>query len=128
MTWQKRITRSEKVGLELTQTERNLLLTGIVFLHKDVEAAIRSTPPGDEVMLTVSDLAFLVGHVAGEANHAKSERVEEIPSGLFEKTEAILDLYAGEDEHTRSQFRWRNHSGMWRRNTRRPGTEPVHAE
>jgi hypothetical protein len=44
-------------------------------------------------MLTVSDLEFLVGHVAAEANHAKSKRVNEILSGLFEKIEALLDLY-----------------------------------
>ena len=94
MTWRKRIKRDEKVGLELTQTERKLLLTGLVFLHKDVEEAIRSTPPRDEVMLTVSDLEVLVGHVAGEANRAKSERVEEILNGIFEKIEELLDLYA----------------------------------
>lgn len=96
MTWRKRIKRGEKLGLELTQTERKLLLTGLVFLHKDVEEAIRSTPPGDEVMLTVSDLEVLVGHVAGEANHAKSARVEEILSGVFDKIEGQLDLYAEE--------------------------------
>ena len=94
MTWRKRIKRGEKVGLALTQTERKLLLTGLVFLHKHVEEAIKSTPPGDEVMLTVSDLEVLVGHVAGEANHAKSERVEEILSGIFVKIEELLTLYA----------------------------------
>ena len=94
MTWKKRIRPGEKVGLELTQTERKLLLTGLVYLHKDVEAAIKSTPPGDEVMLTVGDLEFLVGHVAGEANHAKSGRVEEILSGIFVKIEELLTFYA----------------------------------
>jgi hypothetical protein len=94
MTWKKRIRPREKVGLELTQTERKLLLTGLVYLHQDVEAAIKSTPPGDEVMLSVSDLEFLVGHVAGEANHAKSERVEEILSGIFVKIEELLTFYA----------------------------------
>ena len=93
MTWQRRIKRGEKVGLELTPAERKLLLTGLVFLYERVEEAIKSTPPGDEVMLTVSDLEFLVGHVAGEANHAKSERVEEILGGLFDKIEHLLDLY-----------------------------------
>jgi hypothetical protein len=93
MTWQKRIKRGEKVGLELTQAERKLLLTGLVFLHERVEEAIKSTPPGDEVMLTASDLEFLVGHVAGEANHAKSERVEEILGGLYDKIERLLDVY-----------------------------------
>ena len=32
-----RIKRGEKVGLRLTRTERKLLLTGLVFLHKRVE-------------------------------------------------------------------------------------------
>jgi hypothetical protein len=77
----------------MTQTERKLLLTGLVFLDKDVEEAIKSTPPGDELMLTVSDLEILVGHVAGEANHAKSERVEEILSGIFVKIEELLTFY-----------------------------------
>jgi hypothetical protein len=42
-------------------------------------------------MLTLSDLEDLVGHVAGEANHAKSERIEEILSGVFDKIEELLD-------------------------------------
>jgi hypothetical protein len=63
--------------------------------------AAKSTPPGDEVMLTLSDLEDLVGHVAGEANHAESERIEEILSGLFDKIEELLNLYAEENEQTR---------------------------
>ncbi len=102
MTWKKRIKRGEKVGLELTQAERKLLLTGLVFLHEHVEAAIRSTPPGGEVMLTLSDLEDLVGHVAGEANHARSERIEDVLSGIFEKIEELLDLYAEDDRPTRA--------------------------
>jgi hypothetical protein len=96
MTWQRRIKRGEKVGLELTQAERKLLLTGLVFLHREVEAAIRSTPPGGEVMLSLGDLDDLAGHVAGEANHAKSERTESILSDIFDKIEGQLDLYAEE--------------------------------
>ncbi len=101
MHWRKRIKKGEKVGLELTKTERKLLLTGLVFLYEHVEEAIKSTPAGDEVMLTLSDLEFLVGHVAGEANHAKTERMEEILSGIFVKIEELLDLYNEEDEQTR---------------------------
>jgi hypothetical protein len=88
MTLNKRIEHGEKVGLELTQAEHKLLLTGLVFLHKDVEAAIRSAPPGGEVMLTLSDLEDLVGHVAGEANHAKNERTD----SLFHKSYAATFL------------------------------------
>jgi hypothetical protein len=98
--WKKRIKRGDKVGLELSPAERKLLLTGLVFLHDDVEAAIRSTPPGGEVMLTLSDLEDLVGHVAGEANHAKTERIERILSDIFDKIEELLDFYAEAERPT----------------------------
>jgi hypothetical protein len=90
MALNKRIEHGEKVGLELTQAEHKLLLTGLVFLHSHVEAAIRSTPPGKEVMLALRDLEVLAGHVAGEANHAKSERIAGILGGLFDKIEDLL--------------------------------------
>jgi hypothetical protein len=96
MTWKRRIKRDEKVGLELSPEERKLLLTGLVFLHKRVEMAIRSAPSGGEVMLTLGDLDDLAGHVAGEANHAKSERTESILNEIFEKIEGLLSLYVEE--------------------------------
>jgi len=96
MTWKSGIKRGEKVGLELSPEESKLLLTGLVFLHREVELAIRSTPPGGEVMLTLGDLDDLAGHVAGEANHARSERTERILSDIFDKIEGLLDLYVEE--------------------------------
>ena len=39
------------------------------------------------MMLTLSDLEDLVGHVAGEANHAKNVRTENILSDIFDKIE-----------------------------------------
>jgi hypothetical protein len=96
MSWKRGMKRSEKVGLELSPEERKLLLTGLVFLHKEVEAAIRSTPPGGEVMLTLGDLDDLAGHVAGEANHAKNKRTGDILGDLFDKIEGLLDLYVQE--------------------------------
>jgi hypothetical protein len=81
------------VELELSKAERELLLSGLVFLHKQVEDAIRSTPPGVPVKITVSDLGDLAGHVAGEANHAKSMRTEEILSGLYEQIDMLLTIH-----------------------------------
>ncbi len=96
MTWKRGIKRDEKVGLELSPEERKLLLTGLVFLHQRVEMAIRSTPPGREVMLTLGDLDDLASHVAGEANHANDRRTEAILGDLFDKIEGLLDLYGHE--------------------------------
>ncbi len=92
--WKKIIKRGEKVGLDLSKAERKLLLTGIVFLHEEVEEALRSTSAGEPIMITLGDLEDMAGHVAGEANHAKSERKEEILGDIFEKIEELLDLYA----------------------------------
>jgi hypothetical protein len=96
MTWKRGIKRGEKVGLELSPEERKLLLTGLVFLHREVEMAIRSAPPGGEVMLTLSDLDDLAGHVAGEANHAKNKRTGDILGNIFDKIEGLLDLHVEE--------------------------------
>jgi hypothetical protein len=92
--WKRIVNHDEKVGLELSMAERKLLLTGMVFLHRPVEEALRSTPPGVPLEISLAHLDDLAGHVAGEANHAKSERTEEILSGLFKKVEALLDCYA----------------------------------
>ena len=92
--WNKIINQDEKVGLDLSKAERTLLLTGLVYLHKRIEEEIRSTPPGVPVKISLGDLDDMAGHVAGEANHAKTERTEEILGGLFEKIEQLLALYA----------------------------------
>ncbi len=95
--WKKLIKRGEKVGLGLTQAERKLLLTGLVFLHRHVEEAVRSTPSGEPVMLTLGDLEDLAGHVAAEANHAKDGRTEDRLQAIYEKVEELLDVYAEDD-------------------------------
>ena len=92
--WKKIVNHGEKVALELSRAERTLLLTGLVYLHKRVEDEIRSTPPGVPVKISLGDLDDMAGHVASEANHAKSEKTEEILGGLFEKIEQLLALYA----------------------------------
>jgi hypothetical protein len=81
--WNKIINQGEKVALELSRAERELLLTGLVYLHKRVEEEIRSNPPGVPVKISLGDLDDMAGHVAGEANHAKSERTEEILGSLM---------------------------------------------
>jgi hypothetical protein len=92
--WNKIINRGEKVELELSTAERRVLLSGMVYLHDRVQKAIRTTPPGEPVEISIGDLDDMAGHVAGEANHAKSKRTEEILGGLFDKVERLVFLYA----------------------------------
>jgi hypothetical protein len=94
--WKRIIKRGGNIELELSRAERKLLLTGLVYLPAPVEEAIRSTRPGRPIGISLSDLDTLAGHVAGEANHARSERTEEILSGLFEKVEELIAIYAEE--------------------------------
>jgi len=82
------------VELELSTAERKVLLTGMVYLDARVEAVIRFTQPGKPVEISIGDLDDMAGQIAGEANHASSERAEEILSGLFEKVERLVYLYA----------------------------------
>jgi hypothetical protein len=92
--WKKIINRGEEVEFELSRAERELLLTGLAYLHERVEEEIRTTPPGVPVKISLGDLDDMAVHVAGEANHAKTERAEEILGGLFEKIEELVALYA----------------------------------
>jgi hypothetical protein len=92
--WKTIINRDAQVDLELSRAERKLLLTGLVYLPDQVEAELRSTPVGVPLKIRLGDLDNLAGHVAGEANHARSERTEEILSGLFEKIEELLTFHA----------------------------------
>jgi hypothetical protein len=126
--WKKLIKRGEKVELELSRAEHKLLLTGLVFLHAEVEAAIRSTPPGKPVKISLSDLDDLAGHVAGEANHAKSQRTEEVLSGLFEKIEELLALYVEDSGPARGGMAPPTKSAADRLMDEKPAILPIHPE
>jgi hypothetical protein len=92
--WNKFNNPDTKVELELSRAEQKLLLTGLVYLPERVEEELRSTPAGVPVKIRLGDLDDLAGHVAGEANHARSEQTEEILSRLFEKIEELLAFHA----------------------------------
>ena len=93
-TWNKFKNPDEQVELELSRSERKLLLTRLVYLLERVEEEIQSTPAGVLVKIRLGDLDDLAGHVAGEANHARSKQTEEILSRLFEKIEELLAFHA----------------------------------
>jgi hypothetical protein len=92
--WNKNLNHDALVELELSRAERKLLLTGLVYLPDEVEREIQSTPAGAPVRIRLGDLDDLAGHVAGEANHARSPRTEQILSDLSEKIEGLLSLHA----------------------------------
>ena len=72
----KLIKPGEKVGLKLTQTQQSLILDAQLPLSKEVEEALRSTQPGEPLMLTLDDLEDLAGCVAAETNHTKDKTLK----------------------------------------------------
>ena len=117
MTWKRRIRPGEKVGLKLTQAQRDLLLESLVLIPREVEEAIRSTPSGEPLMFTLDELDDLAGHVAAAANHAEDQTLRGKLDRIYKKidraprtgtdepseggetgsvVETILDLLAGE--------------------------------
>ena len=77
MTGKRRIQPGEKVGLKLSQAQRDLLLESLLLIPREVEEAIRSTPSGEPLMFTLDELDDLAGHVAAAANHAEDKSLRE---------------------------------------------------
>lgn len=98
MTRKKRIRPSEKVGLKLAQAERKMLLDEIHLLPKEVEQAVRATPPSEPVMLALDDLDDLAGHVAAQANHASDTKLQTSLDRIYKKIEDLLDRYTDQPE------------------------------
>ena len=93
MTWKRRIRPGEKVGLKLTQAQRDLLLVSLVLIPREVEEAIRSTPSGEPLMFTLDELDDLAGHVAAAANHAEDQKLRGKLDRLYEKIDGLLDRH-----------------------------------
>ena len=92
----------EKVGLELTQAERTLLLNATHGLTEEIQDVVRATPTTQPVMLTLDDLGDLHGHVAAETSHTKDKKFRQRLDAISEKILSLLDLYDDEPEVTES--------------------------
>jgi hypothetical protein len=93
MTRKRCIRPGEKVGLKLTQAQRDLLLVSLVLIPREVEEAIRSTPSGEPLMFTLDELDDLAGHVAAAANHAEDQKLRGKLDRLYEKIDGLLDRH-----------------------------------
>ena len=101
----KQITPDERVPLELSDHERELILKH-TFAGDDLTGRLRIVRrPGEPPVyrFTLDDLDELAGHVAAEANHAKDKKLEKQLHRLFARIAAVLESYTDEtDGSTRS--------------------------
>ena len=88
-----RIQLDEKVSLTLTATERKLVLGDLMIMDQENEQAIRETPTGEPVMMTLGDLDVFIGYIAAEANHTEDKRLERKLDRIYDKVQGLLDKF-----------------------------------
>lgn len=95
-----RIRPNEKVPLELSNRERELILEH-TFAGDELTNRLRVVPkPGDHPVFrfTLDDLDELSGCIAAEANHAKNEKLQRDLDRLFERIDEVLQSYTDQDD------------------------------
>ena len=88
-----RIQLDKKVPLKLTATERKLVLDDLMIMDQESEQAIRETPAGKPVMMTLGDLDVFIGYIAAEANHTEDKRLERKLDRIYDKVQGLLDKF-----------------------------------
>ena len=96
----KRIAPGEKVRIELTTRDRDLIMNH-TFAEGDLTDRLRLLPrPGARPFyrFTLDELDELAGHVAVEANHAKVKKLGKELDQLFARISDVLESYTDEPE------------------------------
>jgi hypothetical protein len=93
----KQIAVGEKVPLELTERERDLIVK-YTFAGSNLTDRLRIVPsPGRRPFyrFTLADLDELAGYVAAEANHTKVKKLEKQLRRLYGRIAHLLESYYG---------------------------------
>jgi hypothetical protein len=96
----KRIAADEKVALELSDRERDLIMKH-AFAGDELTDRLRILPrPGEPpaYRFTLDELDELAGYVAAEANHSKVKKLEEELRRLYARFAAVLGSYTDDGD------------------------------
>jgi hypothetical protein len=102
MRHRKRIAAGEKVPLELTERERDLIMKH-TFAGNNLTDRLRVVPtPGQRPFyrFTLDDLDELAGYVAAEANHARVKKLEKELRQLFGRIADALESHTEEPDES----------------------------
>jgi hypothetical protein len=102
MKRRKQIAVAEKVPLELTERERDLIMKH-TFAGSDLTDRLRIVPsPGRRPFyrFTLDDLEELAGYVAAEANHAKVKKLEKELHQLCSRIADALETHTDEPDES----------------------------
>jgi len=100
MKHRKRIAVGEKVPLELSERERDLIMNH-TFAENSLTDRLRIVPsPGRRPIyrFTLDDPDELAGYVAAEANHAKVKKLEKELRQLYGRIADTLESYTDEPD------------------------------
>ena len=98
MKHRKRIAVGEKIPLQLTERERDLIMKD-TFAGNNLTDRLRIVlSPGRRpcYRFTLDDLDELAGYVAAEANHAKVKKLEKELRRLYGRIAEVLESYTDE--------------------------------
>lgn len=98
MARKRRIQPGEKVGLKLTQAERQLLLEALLLPPKGFEQAVHDTPHSEPMMFDLDELDDLAGHVAAAADHAEDKKLRSKLDRISKKIATLLDRHTDQPE------------------------------
>jgi hypothetical protein len=96
----KRIRPDEKIPLELSDHERELILKH-TFAGDELIGRLRIVPKPAESPIygfTLDDLDDLAGYVAAEANHAKNKKLQKELQALYNRIAAVLESYTDQED------------------------------
>lgn len=96
----KRIRPDEKVPLELSDRERELIPKHSL-ADEELTGLLRIVPRPNEppvYRFTLDDLDELAGYVAAESNHAKDKKLQKDSDQLYARLAAVLESYTDEDD------------------------------
>ena len=102
MKHRKRIAVGEKIPLELTERERDLIMKH-TFAGNNLTDRLRVVPsPGQRPFyrFTLGDLDELAGYVAAEANHAKVKKIEKELRQLYSRIADVLESHTDEPDES----------------------------
>lgn len=102
MKRRKRIAVGEKIPLELTEPERDLIRKH-TFAGNNLTDRLRVVPsPGQRPFyrFTLDDLDELAGYVAAEANHAKVKKLEKELRQLYSRIADALESHTDEPDES----------------------------
>jgi hypothetical protein len=98
----RRIAVGEKIPLELTERERDLIMKH-TFAGNNLTDRLRVMPsPGQRpsYRFTLDDLDELAGYVAAEANHAKVKKLEKELRQLYSRIEHALESHTDQPDES----------------------------